>query len=374
MRKSNPKRASINRAILSLLGAISICIPAAVAAAAPASKAEPGPPVFVTSTPIDAVVVIDGKTQHDRTPMLLRNLAAGKHRIVVARKGYAPHSGTLVVGGTKALVFHAALAATSFVPHFGADERVVLDGKPADTSAGRYRLPNGQYQVDRRNGVLTVDPVFPAQQIMNLVDLTTGGFAVASVILLGSAIFNNHNSASSNGGNGGAIAVWSITGLSALTDALLHVQKSRFLKANAPVPIKRSRVDAEQTYRKAQDLLANGGLQSAAEDYIQIIRDKPDSVYYPRALYQLAKIHAIEGDSLLATAELNLILEKYPLPDLYDKSCKSLADISFRAHDYRQAIAYLEKMVFLDPLFSRKQIEEYRASIEQTMRSAGASS
>lgn len=371
MAKKSTRRIRLNRRLLCLLGAISVCIPAA---AAPAAKAKPGPPVFVTSNPIGAVVVIDGTTQRARTPMLLRHLAVGKHRIVIARKGYSPHSGTLVVGGTKPIVFHAALEASSFVPVFGAHERVVLDGKRADYSTDRYRLPNGQYQVDSKNGTLTIDPVYPPQQIMNVVDLTTGGLAVASLIVLGEAIFNSQSSSGSNGGNGGAIALWSFTGLSALTDVLLHVQKARFLKANTPVPIARSAIDAEQTYNRAQDLLANGSLESAAELYIRIIRGSPESTYYPRALYQLAKIHAIEGDNLLATAELNLILDKYPLPDLYDKSCKSLADISYRAHDYRKAIAYLDRMVFLDPLFSRKMIEQYRRSIEEKMSSGGASS
>lgn len=355
-----------------LLCAVVISVPIA---AAPAPKATgPAPPVFITSNPIDAVVVIDGKTVYSRTPMLLRNLQNGKHRIMIAHQGYAPYSGTLVVGGTKPVVFHAALESSSFVPVFGSHEKVVIDGTRANNSQERYRLPTGQYQFDSSGGTLTINPVFPAQQILNVVDLTTGGLAVASLILLGDAILNSSSANSSNGNNGGSIAVWSLTGVSALSDVLLHIQKARFMRENAPVPIMRSAIDTEQTYNKAQELLASGSLASAVELYIQIIRTSPDSAYYPRALYQLAKIHAIEGDNLLARSELSIILDKYPMPDLYDKTCKSLADISYREQDYRQAIAYLDKMVFLDPLFPRAQIEQYRTSIEKKLSQKGAGS
>lgn len=354
-----------------------LALPVSVAAAAPA-KSPPSstPPVFITSNPIDAVVLIDGKAvRSSRTPMLLRDLRDGKHRIVVARRGYEPYSGSITVAGTKPIVFHAVLDSSSFV--LGPQAKVFIGGKSAANEASQYRFPTGQYQVGSSKGNFTINTVFPNQQIMNLVDLTTGALAVVSVIVLGSTILNSsnsNNSNNSNGGNGGAIALWSITGVSALSDVMLHVQKTRFMKDNAPIPMNRSAIDAEQTYNKAQELLVANNLGGAAELYIQIIRDNPESAYYPRALYQLAKIHAIEGDDLLATTELNIILDKYPLPDLYDKTCKSLADISYRKQDYSKAIADLDKMVFLDPLFPRDQIAQYRASIEQKMKQSGAGS
>lgn len=364
--------------LLCLLAALSIFLPAA-AVAAPRAIAKPPTPVFITSNPIGAVVIVDGKTLPERTPLLLRTLAAGKHRVQIARNGYLPFHGTLDVTGTKPVVLRAVLNETSFVPALGPHEKVVLDGKRVDLATERYRLPAGQYRIGRTDGTVTIDPIFPSQQVMNVVDIMTGGLAVASLIVLGDTILNGLTSSGSNnsgGGNnlGGPIAVWSLTGMSALTDALLHIQKLKFLKDSAPIPIKRPPVDAEETFNKAQDLLASGSLNGAAELYVEILRHDPESVYYPRALYQLAKIHAIEGDNLLATAELNIILGKYPLPDLYDKTCKSLADISYREQDYRRAVSYLDRMVFYDPLFPRGQIEAYRASIEKKISQGGTGS
>ncbi len=352
----------------------------AAAAAAPAFAQSP-PAVFISSNPIGAVVIVDGKTIPARTPILLRDLAIGSHSVEIARRGYAPYRGRIEVVGEKPVTFNANLKERFIDPMFSPQQKVIIDGKTADYAQEQYQLPSGEYRIDTQDGVISIKPVFPAQQIMQVVDLATGALATASVILVAEAVVNtytqpNPNNYNNNGNNGGAVGVWVVTGFAALSDVFLHIRKARYLKAYAAtaVPLEQSAAGVEKSYSKAQELLASGDLGAAAELYIQIIRHNSDSLYYPRALYQLAKIHAIQGDNMLATAELRIILDKYPLPDLYDRTCKSLADISNREGDYKNALAYLDKMVFLDPLFPRAQILEYRTSIEKKMSQTGAGS
>lgn len=336
--------------------------------------------VFIDSDPIGAVVIVDNKTILSRTPVLIHGLSVGKHRIDIARRGYAPRSTTFEVTDKKPTVVKATLRREFIDPIFAAGRKVLINGKQADYSKYHYRLPIGEYRIGEMNGIATVTPVFPARQILTVIDITTGGLLVTSAILAGEAILNTaatspqDNTGNNNTANMGQdIFVWIMTGIATLSDAFLHIQKTRYLRTYAatPVPIRTSSTNAERLYRRAQTLLGSGNLSVAAELYIRIIRDNSDSPYYPRALYQLAKIHAIQGDNLLATAELRIILDKYPAPDLYDKTCKSLADISYRQGEYMLALGYLNKMVFLDPLFPRAQVEKYRRTIEEKMNGVG---
>ncbi len=336
--------------------------------------------VFITSNPIGAVVVVDNKTILSRTPVLLRDLSVGKHRVDIARRGYTPESKSFEVSSGKPTVVNLSLKPEFIDPLFPANQKVTIDGHAADYGKERYYLPAGEYRVGKTDGAVSINPVYPNQQVLGIVNVATAALLTTSAILAGEAILSSLSSSSSqntnnnNNGMGGQIAVWSITGLTTLSDIFMHIQKARYLKAYAPeaVPLQTTQSSAEELYNRAQNLLGNGDLAAAAELYVKIIRAKTDSAYYPRALYQLAKVHSIEGDNLLAKTELSLILDKYPAPDLYDKTCKSLADLSYRQGDFKSALSYLDKMVFLDPLFPRTQIEAYRASIEQKMGGAGS--
>lgn len=349
--------------------------------APPPAKQQPATAVFITSNPIGAVVVVDRKTILSRTPVLLRDLSVGKHRVDVARRGYSPESKSFEVSGGKPTVVSLSLKPEFIDPLFPANQKVTIDGHSADYGKERYYLPAGEYRVGKADGAVSINPVFPNQQVLGILNIATAGLLTTSAILAGEAIMSSlgssssqNNNSNNNNGMGGQIAVWSISGLATLSDIFMHIQKARYLRAYAPqsVPVRTTQSSAEELYNRAQNLLGAGSLAAAAELYVEIIRGNTDSAYYPRALYQLAKVHSIEGDNLLAKTELTIILDKYPAPDLYDKTCKSLADLSYRQGDFKTALSYLDKMVFLDPLFPRTQIDAYRASIEQKLGGAGS--
>ena len=354
-----------------LLLSASLSAPFSASAQSGGKRAAAQPVLFIDSNPIGAAVVVDGKPLDARTPLLLRNLKPGNHSLSLVKFGYAPWSGTTRLSAGKVMVVDQPLSDESFAPRFDPSDRVYINGVERSYKDGHYRLPDGEYRITRSGRVVSVEPIFPAQQMLGIVDLTTGLLLTGSVVSAANELLNPSSS-----GNGAFTAVYIATGVLAVTDTLLHYKKSQFHNdfRVQTVPNPGAPSLAETEFSKAQELLTTNDLTGASELYVRVLEDHADSPYFPRALYQLAKIHSIQGNNFLAQAELRLILEKYPSPDLYDKSCKSLADLSDRQGDYKLALSYLDKMVFLDPLFSRKQIDDYRAAIEKQMAAGGSGS
>jgi tetratricopeptide (TPR) repeat protein len=87
-------------------------------------------------------------------------------------------------------------------------------------------------------------------------------------------------------------------------------------------------------------------------------------------LFKTARIHFLTGEDSLATIEFNLITDHYPLPDLYDKAHRGLADILLRQGAYQESIGQLQHMVFADPLYSEEEIELLEAEILEDWFSA----
>jgi tetratricopeptide (TPR) repeat protein len=118
--------------------------------------------------------------------------------------------------------------------------------------------------------------------------------------------------------------------------------------------------------------LALGQLEEAMRFYTRVLEGYKDSPLYPHALFKTARIHFLTGDDSLATIEFNLIADHYPLPDLYDKAQRGLADILHRQGAYQESIDQLRQMVFADPLYSEEDIELLKAEILEDWFSADA--
>lgn len=66
--------------------------------------------LFLTSEPIHAAVYLDGEPQPETTPLVLRNLTAGSHDIIIVKEGYLPYEGSVEIpqGGSPA-TYHTVL-------------------------------------------------------------------------------------------------------------------------------------------------------------------------------------------------------------------------------------------------------------------------
>jgi outer membrane protein assembly factor BamD (BamD/ComL family) len=148
-------------------------------------------------------------------------------------------------------------------------------------------------------------------------------------------------------------------------DLMLHLKRSSFRKAYtySVKPLEESPHVARELYERAEALLAQDRGEEALQLYGQLVREHQDSVYLPQALFKTAEIHLRSGDDTLAILEFQLLASRYPLPDLYDKVQKSLADLYDRQGAYAESLAHLDAMVFADALYSREGMDLYRCEI-----------
>jgi tetratricopeptide (TPR) repeat protein len=148
-------------------------------------------------------------------------------------------------------------------------------------------------------------------------------------------------------------------------DLVLHLKRRSFRKAYTynVRPLQESPHVARELYERAEGLLAQDRREEALHFYGLVVHEHPDSVYLPQALFKTAKIHFLTEDDTLAILEFQLLASRYPLPDLYDKAKKSLADLYARQGAYPESLAHLAAMVFADPMYTREDIELYRCEV-----------
>jgi len=97
--------------------------------------------------------------------------------------------------------------------------------------------------------------------------------------------------------------------------------------------------------------------------YTRVLDGYKDSPLYPYALFKTARIHFLTGEDSLAAIEFNLITDHFPLPDLFDKAQRGLADILLRQGAYQASIDQLRHMVFADPLYREEEIGLLEAEV-----------
>jgi tetratricopeptide (TPR) repeat protein len=148
-------------------------------------------------------------------------------------------------------------------------------------------------------------------------------------------------------------------------DLVLHLKRRSFRKKYSYTvrPLQESPHIARELYDRAEGLLAQDRREEALHFYGLVVHEHKDSVYLPQALFKTAKIHFLTEDDTLAILEFQLLANRYPLPDLYDKAEKSLADLYARQGDFPESLAHLDAMVFADPLYSREDIDLYRCEV-----------
>ncbi len=319
--------------------------------------------LFISTDPMGAVVVLDGRALPKTTPMLLRDLSPGKHRLSITRMGYRTETQSFTAEAGKVAAITMNLHEDFISPVLPADESLEFKGRLYPYASHYYEIPTGSYTISRDGNTVSFAPIFPGQNALSFFNVLTPIVIGVSAVTTIGTIF----STSSHPDWSGPVASYLASAISIGIDISLHVQKARYINTYSVTPVPRELSTVPQRYRKASELLSQGDLSDAADQYIAIIEQPQDSIYYPLSLYQLGRIQLIQGDVMLATAELRLIVNKYPLPEIYDKACKSLADIADRQADYKAALGYLGEMVFYDPLYPKDQIEQYRSAIEERM-------
>jgi tetratricopeptide (TPR) repeat protein len=327
---------------------------ALAATPAPRTEETSGGVLFVTSDPPGAAVILDGTRLDRATPVLVRGLAAGEHRVEISRPGYAAYAGEVTLGLSAPEVVSPSLPRTGFVAAApGAD--VTIPGSDKAAAGSRLALPLGTYTFSRdASRRLSVAPVYPRQRLVD-------ALAVGIPLFLGFATYITVESGGDPGMPPAAIASYATAATMIGAEAWLLGDRRRFREETALQAEAEGDAAAEQAaFDLALCLLVSDRFPEALAALDRIDRG---SRLYPQALYKRASIHLLNGAYAAALADFDLIVRDYPLPDLYDRSLKAAADVLVEMGQYPEALDRLDRMVFLDVLYGHEEIDRYRCQV-----------
>jgi outer membrane protein assembly factor BamD (BamD/ComL family) len=319
--------------------------------------------LFLSSIPINAQVLDNGQPLTQETPMLLRDLPAGRHVFEVRKEEYPTRTVQVVLKPGEVRILNVDLGAGTFQPAFLNEQDLILAGKE-EPSAGRiFQLPEGGYRIHRVQGRLQVEPVYPHQ------GLITGLGVALPLALAFSGVLTMNDLLNPPRGtiplSAPTLSAYGITiGLAGL-DLVLLLQRRRYIRKFSYYnrSIWESEHMARESYERGEQMLALDRREEALRFYGEVVYGYKDSPYLPQALFKTAKIHSLTGEDTLAILELQLIVSRYPLPELYDKARKTLADLYLRQGAFKESLEQLEAMLFADPSYDREEIDLYRCQV-----------
>jgi len=333
---------------LLLLSAISTSVSADETAPAAAD-------LFISSAPLNAVILIDGKPSLQKTPALIAGISSGSHMIGIRKEGFTPLDieVSLLPGSTE--VITAELSSGSVILNLPGAESVYLRTESDKPLPDTFRLPEGEFRISADEERYYIEPIYPNEGLLTV----TSVLFITSAVLTNAAIINELSEA----GEINLPHSWflSIAEISALVTGVFEIalltDKKNYLKNYRIYGADLSTLEseAEIIYQSAQRSLSVGNLEESLSGFTRIIGEFPDSARFPESLYKVAKIHIISGDTNLAVSELKIIIENFPDPGIFDKACQTLALLYYNNDQLAESKSSVEKMVFHDPLFSDTQ-------------------
>ncbi len=319
--------------------------------------------LFLSSSPINAQVLHNGTPLALETPLLLRDLASGKHTFELRKEGFPARKVSLELAAGEVKSQVVDLTGGTFQPAFLNEDELVLAGKAEKTTGVIFQLSEGDYRVRRVGDDLVVEPRYRLQGAI------TGLNIAIPLAVAFSGLLTVYDVLKPPDGpfplSAATLSSYGVTAGLAGFDLVLHLKRRSFRKAYSysVIPMQESPHVARELYDRAEGLLAQDRREEALHFYGLVVHEHSDSVYLPQALFKTAKIHFLTEDDTLAILEFQLLATRYPLPDLYDKAQKSLADLYARQGAYPESLAHLDAMLFVDPLYSREDIDLYRCEV-----------
>jgi tetratricopeptide (TPR) repeat protein len=325
--------------------------------------------VFVLSEPTGASITLDGVVQGSRTPALLF-LPVGQHDVVLRKLGYGDGRAELNLGSGEPKTLFWDLSQGSIALSFPEESEALIADAPEDLRGRYLSLPDGEYTLGRDGDLVSVDPVYPRQRLLHTARTAAVVSAVAAGILSLDYVVR---------GDGPIYEqpLLMTSYVSTLTTTVVAIgftiRRSRYLAETAVrlQPAGALTAAAEQEMALAATQLAAGNLRQALSSYLGVIEAYPESQVVSEALFRIGRIYTLTGRIQTAIVTLERTIESYPHPDTFDRACKSLADLLFSEERFEESLAYLDRMLFVDPLYSREEIEEYKGGIRRAMATTG---
>lgn len=321
--------------------------------------------VFFLSEPIGASITLNGVLQEARTPALLF-LPAGQHDVALRKLGYGDGRAEVTVAPGEPTTLFWDLSRGSIALSFPEESEAVVADVPEDLRGKYLSLPDGEYILGRDGHLLGIDPVYPRQRLLDTARTAAVVSAVAAGVLSLDYVARGEGPIYEE-------PLLMTSYISTLTTTALAVgftiRRSRYLADTAVrvEPVGSLSAAAEQEMELAATQLTAGNLQQALSGYLGVIETYPESQVVSEALFRIGRIYTLTGRIQTAIVTLERTIESYPHPAVFDRACKSLADLLFSADRFEESLAYLDRMLFVDPIYSREEIEEYKSVIRQAM-------
>jgi outer membrane protein assembly factor BamD (BamD/ComL family) len=326
---------------------------------------ETGVTLFVTSNPIRAQLRVDGSRLADSTPVLLRDLEPGKHRFRLEKEGFLDHELEIdfAPGEMRVLVFDLVERGVSSV--FPTDKTVYVMGREEPAQESVFYFEQGSFTINREQGELYVDPLFPQQRLIDGLHIAIPIVLVFTSLLTVDAVFSPSDSDWPLPPT--VLAAQGITVSMIGVDIALNLKKRKQIQSYSYVTRlqENTRQRARGLYSEAERLLEGGSLLEAADRYARLTESCPDSPLVPRALYRMAGIHFVQGENDAAARAYRRIIQEYPVAELYDKSQKTLADLLLQQGRYPESLEHLDAMVYFDPLYTPEEIDSYICAVAE---------
>ena len=324
---------------------------------------QPGSILFVNSSPLGAEVTVDGRPLGGRTPLLLRDLEPGQHRLELKKEGFQTRSLEIGLASGEARVAAVDLPEQGISTSFPAEGEIVIEGKAEAAGDRIIQFGQGGFSLVREQGVVHVDPLYPQQRLIDALNITIPIMLIFASLLTVDAVSSPPATdwplppavLAANG------VTLSMIGL----DIGLNLHKRRQMRSYSYTirgPEANQRV-ARDRYAEAEQRLELGKLDEAREGYAELVRSQPDSPLLPMSLYRIGSIHYLKGENTEAIGSFESLARDYPVAELYDRCQKNLADLMLLAKRFEASLEHLDEMVFVDPLYSREEIAFYRYSV-----------
>jgi tetratricopeptide (TPR) repeat protein len=320
--------------------------------------------LFLESDPIGAFIEVNGVAQENFTPVLLRDLPLGEHRILVFKDGF--DSVELVVKRDQSGVYQQAVSLPRryAAMAFPEEDNLFLVNQEVESLGNQYLVKEGDYSINfDENNQLRIEPIFPEEGMLNATTWSLFG----TVSLAGLMTFQDLESPWNNKIilSPTTILTYGLLAWNIGYNLALRNQKDQFLRrleaseeVNAFPPAL-----AEILFSEGVSFQNEGNLQKALESFVGIAESYPDSRLYPSALFRMARIHTLQGLIAMAEAEYRLIATYYQQSDVYDLSQRALADLAFGKGEMNQALFHLDQITYFGNTVDEAEVAEFRAFV-----------
>lgn len=323
--------------------------------------------LFISSTPLNADILIDGRAVIQKTPALSAGMSPGAHTISIRKEGFTAVDLEVELIPGKTEVIRAELFRKSVVVSLPGAEAVYLRTDDEKLLPEAFLIPEGGFSISSEDNRYYIEPTYPYEGFYTLTNVL---FATSAILTIAAYVYETQEYGETNLPHSTGLSIIETAAFSlAITEIALYANKKKYMEDFKvySADLSKLEAEAESLYQRAQRSMAVGNLEESLTGFSRLVSDYHDSARFPEALYKIAKIHIISGDTNLAVSELKIIIENFPDPEIYDKACQTLALLYFNSGEPEKSRESVEKMVYYDPLFSNTEDEIETFGIDEVI-------